>query len=119
MQPGSGNDLPMSHSLIAYAIELDRRTDIAARSRRLFGEAPFMMRACGKSPESFRKTSQSRETEKPFILLRPEEKCLKLEDDTHATEFLLRAYMPEGKKIFKEDWKYFRWLPRHVNLKQK
>ena len=47
------------------------------------------------------------------------ENYLEMEDETNATEFLLRAYMLEGEKIFKEDWKYFQWLSGHVNLKQK
>ncbi len=60
----------------------------------------------------------SGETDNPFILLRLGENYLEMEDETNATEFLLRAYMLEGKKIFKEDWKYFQWLSGHVNLKQ-
>ena len=59
------------------------------------------------------------ETDNPFILLRLGENYLEMEDETNATEFLLRAYMLEGEKIFKEDWKYFQWLSGHVNLKQK
>ena len=31
MHPRNGNNLPMTEKLAAYAIELDRRTDIAAR----------------------------------------------------------------------------------------
>ena len=53
------------------------------------------------------------------MLLRLGENYLEMEDETNATEFLLRAYMLEGEKIFKEDWKYFQWLSGHVNLKQK
>ena len=59
MHPRNGNNLPMTEKLAAYAIELDRRTDIAARSRRLVGKgrqgtcdlkqmgAQGMQRTCG------------------------------------------------------------------------
>lgn len=66
----------------------------------------------------FRKCYNIGETDNPFILLRLGENYLEMEDETNATEFLLRAYMLEGEKIFKEDWKYFQWLSGHVNLKQ-
>lgn len=83
------------------------------------GDAHFMMGNYGKSLEFFRKCYNIGETDNPFILLRLGENYLEMEDETNATEFLLRAYMLEGEKIFKEDWKYFQWLSGHVNLKQK
>ena len=83
------------------------------------GDAYFMMRNYGKSLGFFRKCCNIGETDNPFILLRLGENYLELEDETNATEFLLRAYMLEGNKIFKEDWKYFQWLSKHVNLKRK
>ena len=79
----------------------------------------FLMGNYGKSLEFFRKCYNIGETDNPFILLRLGENYLEMEDETNATEFLLRAYMLEGEKIFKEDWKYFQWLSGHVNLKQK
>ena len=83
------------------------------------GDAHFMMGDYGKSLEFFRKCYNIGETDNPFILLRLDENYLEMKDETNATEFLLRAYMLEGEKIFKEDWKYFQWLSRHVNLKRK
>lgn len=74
------------------------------------GDAHFMMGNYGKSLEFFRKCYNIGETDNPFILLRLGENYLEMEDETNATEFLLRAYMLEGEKIFKEDWKYFQWL---------
>lgn len=62
------------------------------------GDAYFMMRNYGKSLEFFRKCYNIGETDNPFILLRLGENYLELEDETNATEFLLRAYMLEGKK---------------------
>lgn len=70
------------------------------------GDAHFMMGNYGKSLEFFRKCYNIGETDNPFILLRLGENYLEMEDETNATEFLLRAYMLEGEKIFKEDWKY-------------
>ncbi len=82
------------------------------------GDARFLMQDYGKSLESFRKCYNLGETDNPFILLRLGENYLELGDETHAREFLLRAYMLEGKKIFKEDRKYFQWLSGQVDLKR-
>lgn len=56
----------------------------------------------------------------PFIMLRLGECCLEIGDEKNATEYLLRAYMMEGKEIFEPDedgddgLKYFDFLKTHV-----
>lgn len=39
----------------------------------------------------------------PFIMLRLGECCLEIGDEKNAAEYLLRAYMMEGKEIFESD----------------
>ena len=39
----------------------------------------------------------------PFIMLRLGECCLEIGDEKNAAEYLLRAYMMEGKEIFEPD----------------
>ena len=39
----------------------------------------------------------------PFIMLRLGECCLEIGDERNAAEYLLRAYMMEGKEIFEPD----------------
>lgn len=51
----------------------------------------------------------------PFIMLRLGECYLEIGDEKNATEYLLRAYMFEGKEIFEEDLKYFEFLKTHVD----
>ena len=57
----------------------------------------------------------------PFIMLRLGECCLESGDERNAAEYLLRAYMMEGKEIFEPDedgeddgQKYFDFLRTHV-----
>lgn len=57
----------------------------------------------------------------PFIMLRLGECCLEVGDEKNAAEYLLRAYMMEGKEIFEPDengeddgQKYFDFLRTHV-----
>lgn len=57
----------------------------------------------------------------PFVMLRLGECCLELGDEKNATEYLLRAYMMEGKEIFEpyengedDGQKYFDFLRTHV-----
>lgn len=58
----------------------------------------------------------------PFIMLRLGECCLEIGDEKNATEYLLRAYMLEGREIFEPDengeddgQKYFEFLKAHVD----
>ena len=58
----------------------------------------------------------------PFIMLRLGECCLEIGDEKNAVEYLLRAYMMEGKEIFEPDedgeddgQKYFDFLKAHVD----
>ena len=57
----------------------------------------------------------------PFIMLRLGECCLGIGDEKNAVEYLLRAYMFEGREIFEPDEdgnddgkKYFDYLRTHV-----
>lgn len=57
----------------------------------------------------------------PFVMLRLGECCLEIGDEKNAMEYLLRAYMFEGKEIFEPDEngeddgrKYFEFLRTHV-----
>lgn len=57
----------------------------------------------------------------PFIMLRLGECCLEIGDEKNAMEYLLRAYMMEGREIFEPDengeddgQKYFDFLRTHV-----
>lgn len=54
----------------------------------------------------------------PFIMLRLGECCLEIGDEKNALEYLLRAYMFEGKDIFDSDdeTKYFEFLRTHIDL---
>ena len=57
----------------------------------------------------------------PFVMLRLGECCLEIGDEKNAIEYLLRAYMFEGREIFEPDEdgnddgkKYFDYLRTHV-----
>ena len=59
----------------------------------------------------------------PFIMLRLGECCLEIGDEKNALEYLLRAYMFDGKEIFAPDddgeddgSKYFEFLRTHIDL---
>lgn len=56
----------------------------------------------------------------PFIMLRLGECCLEIGDETNALEYLLRAYMLEGKDIFDSEGddgnRYFAFLRSHIDL---
>lgn len=59
----------------------------------------------------------------PFIMLRLGECCLEIGDEKNATEYLMRAWMMEGKKIFEPDEngeddgsKYYEFLRSQVDL---
>lgn len=52
----------------------------------------------------------------PLVLLRLGQCSLEMKDDSKAVDFLLRAYMVEGKKIFKDEKKYFDFLASKVDL---
>lgn len=59
----------------------------------------------------------------PFIMLRLGECCLEIGDEKNALEYLLRAYMFEGRDIFEADEngeddgaKYFDFLRTHIDL---
>lgn len=56
--------------------------------------------------------------ENPFIMLRLGQSLLENQQKEKAKEYLLRAYMFEGKEIFEDDdEKYFNFLKQNVELK--
>lgn len=52
----------------------------------------------------------------PFVLLRLGQCALESGDEEKAVDFLLRAYMVEGKKIFKDEKKFYDFLASKVDL---
>lgn len=55
--------------------------------------------------------------ENPFIMLRLGQCFLEAQNHESAQEYLLRAYMMEGKEIFEEESpKYFDFLADHITL---
>lgn len=58
-------------------------------------------------------------TANSFVLIRLGEVLYELEDMEGAKEYLLRAYMLEGKEIFEaEDPKYLSYLEEHFDLEE-
>ena len=58
-------------------------------------------------------------TVNPFVLIRLGEVLFELGDLERAKEYLLRAYMLEGKEIFEaEDPKYLAYLEEHFDLEE-
>lgn len=82
------------------------------------GDAYFSKQEYQSSLDYFRKCYNNGDVENPFILLRIGENSFELNNSEMAKEFLLRAYMLEGKKIFKHEPKYFQWLSDNVELKK-
>lgn len=88
------------------------------------GDVYFQKKLYSKAHEYFDKARGNLSGEgytNPFIMLRLGECCLEIEDEKNATEYLLRAYMLEGKEIFEPDedgnddgQKYFDYLRTHV-----
>lgn len=59
----------------------------------------------------------------PFIMLRLGECCLEIGDEKNALEYLIRAYMMEGKEMFEPDetgaddgTKYFEFLRTYIDF---
>lgn len=88
------------------------------------GDVYFKQELYAKAHECFDKARGNLSGEgyrNPFIMLRLGECCLEIGDEKNATEYLLRAYMMEGKEIFEPDedgnddgQKYFDYLRTHV-----
>ena len=88
------------------------------------GDIYFQKKLYSKAHECFDKARGNLSGEgygNPFIMLRLGECCLEMGDEKNATEYLLRAYMMEGKEIFEPDedgnddgQKYFDYLRTHV-----
>lgn len=82
------------------------------------GDAYFSKQEYQSSLNCFRKCYNNGDVNNPFILLRIGENSFELNNREMAKEFLLRAYMLEGKKIFKHESKYLQWLSDNVELKK-
>ncbi len=88
------------------------------------GDVYFQKKLYSKAHEYFDKARGNLSGEgygNSFIMLRLGECCLEIGDEKNATEYLLRAYMMEGKEIFEPDeageddgQKYFDFLRNHV-----
>ena len=85
------------------------------------GDAYFLL---GEHAEAFEHFNNAKSNvmvnayENPFIVLRLGQTALENNQIDEAKEFLLRAYMFEGKSIFEnDDEKYFAFLSQNVNLK--
>lgn len=81
------------------------------------GDAYFSKREYQSSLECFKRCYNNGDIDNPFILLRIGQSYFELNDTENAKEFLLRAYMLKGKKIFKHEPKYFQWLSENIELK--
>ena len=80
------------------------------------GDIYFQKKQYEKAHECFDKARGNLSGEgygNPFVMLRLGECCLEIGDEKNATEYLLRAYMFEGREIFEpdEDGKPVRKLP--------
>lgn len=84
------------------------------------GDAYFSLENYTKALAYFQKAlanTQKNGYENPFIVLRLGQCFLETNHNENAKEFLLRAYMLEGEKIFEdEEAKYFQFLKENVNL---
>jgi len=88
------------------------------------GDMYFQKNMFAKAFENFDaavKNLSGEGTTNPFVLLRLGECYLELGDEKNATEYLLRAYMMEGKEIFFDEdseecgeEKYYEFLRTHV-----
>ena len=88
------------------------------------GDIYFQKKQYEKAHECFDKARGNLSGEgygNPFVMLRLGECCLEIGDEKNATEYLLRAYMFEGREIFEPDEdgnddgkKYFDYLRTHV-----
>lgn len=88
------------------------------------GDVYFKLGMYSQAYECFDKARRNLSGEgygNPFIMLRLGECCLEIGDEKNATEYLLRAYMIEGKEMFEPDddgeddgQKYFDFLRTHA-----
>lgn len=85
------------------------------------GDACFLLGEYKKALKHFQNAKNNIEEnayENPFIMLRLGQNYLENDKDNEAKEYLLRAYMLEGKEIFEnDDVKYFDFLKQNVELK--
>lgn len=82
------------------------------------GDAHFFKTDYAAAAEAFYQAFQSPNGMiNPFVLLRLGQSLLETGDEPNATEYLLRAYMVEGRDIFdEENPKYFQFLESKVEL---
>lgn len=84
------------------------------------GDAYFLLGEDGLALEYFLKAKRNIDAnayENPFLLLRLGQTHLDAGQPDAATQFLLSAYMLEGKELFEEeDEKYFQFLESQVGL---
>lgn len=82
------------------------------------GDAYFMQKNYEKSLDNFFETHNSYQSQSnPFLNLRIGQCYYEIGNMDKAGDFLLKAYMFEGKKIFKgENKKYFNYINKEFNL---
>lgn len=85
------------------------------------GDVQFQQGMYSQAHECFDKARGNMSGEgytNPFIMLRFGECCLEIGDEKNALEYLLRAYMLDGEKVFSIDdnSKYFDFLKSHIDL---
>lgn len=102
----------------AWALIPDPKTDweTAAWVLAAIGDAFFFLKEYGKASDHFQRALRINFAS-PFILLRLGQSLFEINQTERAEDFLMRAYMLKGKKIFdQEDGKYFRHMRRKFGL---
>lgn len=81
------------------------------------GDMCFLQKKYDMAMNYFQQSYAEDSIDNPFILLRIGEIHYELNNKKEAIEYLLRAYMLEGKKIFDgKNQKYYKWLSKNVKL---
>lgn len=81
------------------------------------GDIKFIQKEYKEALVYFQRCYNTGEVDNPFINLRLGECYYENQDYNNAKEFLLQAYMLEGKEIFVGiDMKYYYWLEKEVVL---
>ncbi|MGI9526002.1 MAG: tetratricopeptide repeat protein [Weeksellaceae bacterium] len=118
------NDFNQAIKVWEQALELiPEDKNLYAESQWLYtsiGDAYFYLKDFEKALETFNKAKANIENNaygNPFIMLRLGQSYLENNLTNEGKEFLLRAYMIEGKEIFEdENEKYFNFLNENVDL---
>lgn len=81
------------------------------------GDMYFSLKKYDMAMDYFERSYAEDSIGNPFILLRIGEIHYELNHKKEAKEYLLRAYMLEGKEIFDgKNQKYYKWLSKNVKM---